>query len=206
MGLRQISCSYKPQAIYPPVVSVVPIVLVVLKTSSSRAHRAIRVIRPIRVLPLSTFKSNHSPLFWRGAGGEAFSQKPTTAIQELPDAEREQRKAAILQYVAKLARYVSKDWKNRYDTLWKNILSLPEVEAEVYNPGRQKGTTFNRKLIANILYIMCTENVIKDKNATTLAEALEANKEHSVRSQLGQYPLDSDIRQKVTQLIASVGR
>lgn len=134
------------------------------------------------------------------------SQKPTTAIQELPDAEREQRKAAILQYVTKLARYVSKDWKNRYDTLWKNILSLPEVEAEVYNPGRQKGTTFNRKLIANILYIMCTENVIKDKNATTLAEALEANKEHSVRSQLGQYPLDSDIRQKVTQLIASVGR
>lgn len=134
------------------------------------------------------------------------SQKPTTAIQELPDAEREQRKAAILQYVAKLARYVSKDWKNRYDTLWKNILSLPEVEAEVYNPGSQKGTTFNRKLIANILYIMCTENVIKDKNATTLAEALEANKEHSVRSQLGQYPLDSDIRQKVTQLIASVGR
>lgn len=53
---------------------------------------------------------------------------------------------------------------------------------------------------------MCTENVIKDKNATTLAEALEANKEYSVRSQLGQYPLDSDIRQKVTQLIASVGR
>lgn len=53
---------------------------------------------------------------------------------------------------------------------------------------------------------MCTENVIKDKNATTLAEALEANKEHSVRNQLGQYPLDSDIRQKVTQLIASVDR
>ena len=134
------------------------------------------------------------------------SQKPTKVISELPHAERELLKVAILQYVAKLARYVSKDWKNRYDTLWKNILSLPEVEAEVYNPGRQKGTTFNRKLIANILYIMCTENVIKDKNATTLAEALEANKEHSVRSQLGQYPLDSDIRQKVTQLIASVGR
>ena len=27
----------------------------------------------IRVLPLSVFKSNHSPLFWRGAGGEALS-------------------------------------------------------------------------------------------------------------------------------------
>ena len=27
----------------------------------------------IRVLPLSAFKSNHSPLFWRGVGGEALS-------------------------------------------------------------------------------------------------------------------------------------
>ena len=27
----------------------------------------------IRVLPLSAFKSNPSPLFWRGAGGEALS-------------------------------------------------------------------------------------------------------------------------------------
>ena len=30
-------------------------------------------IRVLRVLPLSAFKSNHSPLFWRGAGGEALS-------------------------------------------------------------------------------------------------------------------------------------
>ena len=44
VGLRQISCSYKPQATTSPtVVSVVPIVFVVLKTSSSKAHRAIRV-------------------------------------------------------------------------------------------------------------------------------------------------------------------
>ena len=134
-------------------------------------------------------------------------QKPAPATEKvLQDAEREQRKAEIMDYVAKLKNYVAKDWKNRYESLWKEILALPEVNAEVYEPGRQQGTTFNRNLIANILYIMCTENVIKDKNATTLAEALEANKEHSVRSQLGQYPLDSDIRQKVTQLIASVGR
>ena len=133
------------------------------------------------------------------------SQKPTTAIQELPDAEREQRKAAILQYVAKLAQYVSNEWKNRYVTLWKNILAIPEVEAEVFNPGRQKGTTFNRNLIANILYIMCNENVFTEKNATTLTVTLENNKDHSVRSQLGQYP-PSDIREKVMQLIAPAAR
>lgn len=130
------------------------------------------------------------------------SQKPTTAIQELPDAEREQRKAAILQYVAKLARYVSKDWKNRYDTLWKNILSLPEVEAEVYNPGRQKGTTFNRNLIANILYIMCNDGVIVETNATKLTEELEGDKDHPVRAKLKENPVNRDITDKILSLLS----
>lgn len=72
-------------------------------------------------------------------------QKPAPAAEkELQNAEREQRKSDILQYVAKLTQYVSKEWKNRYETLWMNILALPEVEAEVYEPGKQKGTTFNR--------------------------------------------------------------
>ena len=38
-------------------------------------------------------------------------------------------------------------------TLWRSILALPEVDAVVYNPGKQKNTTFNRNLIANIIYI-----------------------------------------------------
>lgn len=133
------------------------------------------------------------------------SQKPTKVISELPHAERELLKVAILQYVAKLAQYVSNEWKNRYVTLWKNILAIPEVEAEVFNPGRQKGTTFNRNLIANILYLMCNENVFTEKNATTLTVTLENSKDHSVRSQLGQYP-PSDIREKVMQLIAPAVR
>ena len=82
-------------------------------------------------------------------------QKPAPATEKvLQDAEREQRKAEIMDYVAKLKNYVAKDWKNRYESLWKEILALPEVNAEVYEPGRQQGTTFNRNLIANILYIM----------------------------------------------------
>lgn len=131
-------------------------------------------------------------------------QKPAPAAENvLQDAEREQRKAAILQYVAKLTQYVSKDWKNRYDTLWKNILALPEVEAEVYEPGKQKGTTFNRNLIAHIIYIMCKEGVIADNNATHLAIALEGDKDHPVRTQLGQYPSSRDIKDQVLQLIDS---
>lgn len=129
-------------------------------------------------------------------------QKPAPAAEkELQNAEREQRKSDILQYVAKLTQYVSKEWKNRYETLWMNILALPEVEAEVYEPGKQKGTTFNRNLIAHIIYIMCKEDVITEKNATRLATALEGSREHSVRNQLGQHPSNREITDKVQQLI-----
>ena len=129
-------------------------------------------------------------------------QKPAPAAEKvLQDAEREQRKAAILQYVARLTQYVSKDWKNRYDTLWKNILALPEVEAEVYEPGKQKGTTFNRNLIANIICMMVRTEVFTTNNATHLTIALEGDKEHSVRNQLREYPQNDDIKEKINDLL-----
>ena len=123
------------------------------------------------------------------------------AEKVLQDAEREKRKADILQYVAKLSQYVSKDWKNRYETLWKNILALPEVEAEVYEPGKQKGTTFNRNLIANIICMMVRTEVFTTDNATRLTIALEGDKEHSVRNQLREYPQNDDIKEKINDLL-----
>lgn len=129
-------------------------------------------------------------------------QKTVPAAENvLQDAEREKRKADIMQYVAKLAQYVSKDWKNRYETLWKNILALPEVEAEVYEPGKQKGTTFNRNLIANIICMMVSAEVFNTDNATHLTIALEGDKEHSVRNQLREYPQNDDIKEKINDLL-----
>lgn len=129
-------------------------------------------------------------------------QKSVPAAEKvLQDAEREKRKADIMQYVAKLAQYVSKDWKNRYETLWKNILALPEVEAEVYEPGKQKGTTFNRNLIANIICMMVRAEVFNTDNATHLTFALEGDKEHSVRNQLREYPQNDDIKEKINDLL-----
>ena len=129
-------------------------------------------------------------------------QKSVPAAEKvLQDAEREKRKADILQYVAKLSQYVSKDWKNRYETLWKNILALPEVEAEVYEPGKQKGTTFNRNLIANIICMMVRTEVFTTNNATHLTIALEGDKEHSVRNQLREYPQNDDIKEKINDLL-----
>lgn len=129
-------------------------------------------------------------------------QKSVPAAEKvLQDAEREKRKTDIMQYVAKLAQYVSKDWKNRYETLWKNILALPEVEAEVYESGKQKGTTFNRNLIANIICMMVSAEVFNTDNATHLTIALEGDKEHSVRNQLREYPQNDDIKEKINDLL-----
>lgn len=132
-----------------------------------------------------------------------YGDKPKSApVAEkvMQDAEREQRKADIMDYVGNIKQYVAKDWKNRYESLWKEILALPEVDSVVYEPGRQKDTTFNRNLIANIIYIMCKEGVIEENNATTLTVALEGDKDHPVRAQLRAYPDSKDIVRHVHDL------
>ena len=49
---------------------------------------------------------------------------------------------------------------------------------------------------------MYRENVIVEHNVTTLTKALEQDKDHSVRSQLGIQPTDSTIAAKVRDLLA----
>lgn len=132
--------------------------------------------------------------------GEKQKAVPATD-NVLQDAEREQRKAEIMEYVLRLKGYVAKEWKNRYESTWQKILAIPEVKEQVYAPGKQQGTTFNRNLVAHIIYIMCNAEVFTTKNATTLTIALEDNKEHSVRNQLGVYPDSKDITDKVSVLL-----
>ena len=126
---------------------------------------------------------------------------PAAADPATGNADRIQRRAELLQYAGNLRQYVAPGWKNRYESLWRSILELPEVSATVYEPGRQKDTTFNRDLVANIIYMMCNAGVIAEKNATTLTLALEGDKEHSVRAQLRKVPQDKDIEEKVKELL-----
>lgn len=129
-------------------------------------------------------------------------QKPAASVDKaMEGAEKEQRKAEIMNYVAHLKPFVSKEWKNRYETLWHSILAIPEVEAIVYEPGKQKNTTFNRNLIANIIYIMCSERILTTDNAATLAQALEGEKDHSVRAQLHTEPDEKLLVKHVKDLL-----
>lgn len=108
----------------------------------------------------------------------------------------------IIRYVGRLhPSYVSPSWQAGYEQLWRQILQLPSVAAQVHKPGKQKGTTFNRNLVANILHLLSMQEVLNTDNATNLTTALEGDKRHSVRSQLGNRPFDKAIEKDVQKLI-----
>ncbi|MBO4892331.1 MAG: hypothetical protein J5502_06945 [Prevotella sp.] len=98
-------------------------------------------------------------------------------------------RAEILAYVKRIQIYVSDDWKSRYLKMWEEILDFEVVAKNVYNPGKQQGTDFNRNLVANIIHYLDSQHLYKDNyNASTMALALEGDKDHSVRAALGKDP------------------
>lgn len=112
-------------------------------------------------------------------------------------------KKVIIDYVMKLhPAYISAEWLSRYSTLWNEILDIAEVESSIYNPGKQKGTTFNRNLVANILHLMMEKHITKGK-APTLALTLEGKQESSIQSQLRYDPPSKPLKIEINNLIES---
>lgn len=153
----------------------------------------------IHINHVETYAPSATTVINNHYGDRKASQAATDPVSG--GADRIQRRAEILQYVGNLKQYVAPGWKNRYETLWRSILDLSEVSAVVYEPGRQKETTFNRDLVANIIYIMCNAGIIDETNATKLTLALEGDKEHSVRAQLRKAPQDKVIEEKIKELL-----
>ena len=98
-------------------------------------------------------------------------------------------KKSIIDYVMKLHPvYVSKEWQDKYEWLWKAILELPVVAEKIYDKGRQQNTTFNRNLVGNILHLLADKKVLTTNNATKLTIGLEKDENASVRAKLGEMP------------------
>ena len=112
----------------------------------------------------------------------------------------------IIRYVGRLHPfYVSPSWQAGYEQLWRQILQLPSVLCIVNKPGKQKATTFNRNLVANIIHLLSLRGVLNTDNATRIATALEGDSRHSVRAQLGNRPSDKTIEKDVQKLINDSG-
>lgn len=130
---------------------------------------------------------------------EAMGTMPVNSLGRMgePDPERDVTvvKTAIMNYVdrVRVNNILKDEVKQGYKQMWKEILDLPEVEAHICRIGKQQGSDFNRDFIANIFYYLRQRKIYKvvykdNINGAALAEALEGNKEHSVKHALRDDP------------------
>lgn len=122
-----------------------------------------------------------------------------------PIADMESVRKEILDYVGKTLCLVEEKWKPIYMDLWNDILDLKEVSADIYDRGRQQNTTFNRKLVANIIYYLGNfrnngSGMFGSYNATTVVSQLEGTKKCSARMELGIWP-SREIRDAIDPLL-----
>ena len=111
----------------------------------------------------------------------------------------------ILAYVSRVRPLLTEEAKSTFMKMWEDILDLPEVKSQVYEPGKQWGTNFNRDLVANILYYLRSRKiysvVYKDNyNGAAMCEALEGDRDHSVKHALREDPA-KDVRQAIDALL-----
>ena len=113
--------------------------------------------------------------------------------------------AAIKTYVGRAKPLLAADWTEQaYLELWDEVLALPGVKTMADKKGRQKNTTFNRNLIANILHTMANGGVFAAGTTNqAMAETLEGTKDHSVREAVGNAPKDRVIKSSIEKLIAA---
>lgn len=109
----------------------------------------------------------------------------------------------IMEYVGRLKEKVPERWKDGYEQLWRQIIADPSVAAVIYNKGKQQNTTFNRKLVANIIHYLAQKGVYDCDSATVFAKALEGNKDHSVRAELGNNPEDKKINKALEAILVA---
>ena len=111
----------------------------------------------------------------------------------------------ILNYVSRVRPLLTDEAKSTFMKMWEDILALPAVESKVYKPGKQWGTNFHRDLVANILYYLRTRKIYKvvykdNYNGAAMCEALEGDRDHSVKHALRDDP-PLDVREAIDTLL-----
>lgn len=140
---------------------------------------------------------------------EALGVKPTSPFnrmrEPMENIDHTPIRTEILNYVSRVRPLLTDEAKSNFMKMWEDILALPEVESKVYKPGKQWGTNFHRDLVANILYHLRTHKIYKvvykdNYNGAAMAEALEGNRDHSVKHALRDEP-PVDVREAVDKLL-----
>lgn len=132
--------------------------------------------------------------------GEAAGQPPHSETVDIMPV-----RAEILNYVSRVRPLLTDGAKGMFMKMWEDFLTLPAVKSKVYNPGKQWGTNFHRDLVANILYYLRSRKIYKvvykdNYNGAAMAEALEGDRDHSVKHALRDEP-PMDVRDAVDKLL-----
>lgn len=142
-----------------------------------------------------------------------FGDKNTTKKSQLsaesedPEQEAQRKKnvkEAVLQYVMKAIDLVADHWRDKYMLIWKHLFLIPDFEAMIYNPGRQKGTVFNRSMLGNVMGMLCRKGVFQEKvTNTTLTKALEGDSDASIRQAMGKLPGSQQVEDFIKKAISN---
>lgn len=106
-------------------------------------------------------------------------------------------------YIAKVHKFVNdiEVWLR----IWNDIILDDRLSDVILAVGKQKETTFNRSLVANIIHLLGVEKkMMRFYNASELAKKLEGSVNHSVRASLGLNPSDKEIVEVVNEIFSRV--
>lgn len=124
------------------------------------------------------------------------AESGATVCYQNPNIEKENEtsapvsKDAIMEYVRRLMPVVKEKYRDDYDHIWTEILELDAVKVKIYNKGKQKDTTFNRNLLAQMIHQVSRVLYVPTANTVQMSEYLEPQKgvDHPVRQKLGESP------------------
>jgi hypothetical protein len=141
-----------------------------------------------------------------GDGAQISYEAPVK--KEIDSDENTGVRQSIMEYVNKLMPIVAEKYREDFSNIWLDIIKEDVVSNVIFNRGKQKGTVFNRNLVAHISRMMVLDGIIvKDANDVMMAELLEPQKgkNHPVRNQLGLVPDDEKIKRAVKDVFIRHG-
>ena len=115
---------------------------------------------------------------------------------------------SVMDYVNRLMPVVAADFRDHFSKIWQEILEQEAVSRVIYERGSQKGTLFNRNLVAQISHMMVIGGVIlKNTPDVRMAELLEPEKgrNHSVRGALALSLDDKLVKRAVLEVLERHG-
>lgn len=136
------------------------------------------------------------------SGSEVFYEKTN---EPKKGSTEQATKETIMEYVGRLKSLVKDEYQERYEEIWMGILDLSDVRKQVFNKGKQKDTTFNRNLVAQITHLMMEPMFVPSVKVAQMAEQLEPEKgvDHPVRKKLGESP-EKKIKTSVEDYLSEI--